>query len=193
MAVGEVAQAHRKTPLWANPMAWALVGALAGAGIFIYSQRQGLDRAARLAARRGTPLAQASAKKLAVAAEGARLIARDLAKDAGLAEEPEAELPHGLSGAELAAPTDPTGLKRPTAHIKSRRRLRSASGDMPNAGQVQDVRARWDAPDVSYEAPVPWMETDMARGVIQTGSLAIGFWLMGYILLSVTGGKPRSF
>jgi hypothetical protein len=159
-----------------------------GAGVFVWSQRRGLERAAR----HELPRAQAAARKMATAAEGAKLIAQDLAKDAGMTQEPDADLPQGVTGADLSAPTDPTGLKRPTAKRHGPRR-RTASGDMPDAGKVQDVRARWDAPDVSYEAPVPWLETDMAKGVEICGGLAIFFWLFGWVLFRVTGNKPRSF
>lgn len=192
MAMGEVAEPPKKTPAWANPMVWGFLGAALGAGIFVWSQRQGIEKAAR----RGLPQAQLAARKLAVAAKGAKAmagdLAGDLAKDTGLAEEPEAELPHGLTGADLSAPTDPTGLKRPVAKRKGPRR-RTASGDMPNAGQVQDVRARWDAPDVSYDAPVPWLETDMAKGVEITGGLAIFFWLFGLFLFRMSSRNPKSF
>lgn len=193
MAMGEVAPVPKKTPAWANPMVWGFLGAAIGASIFVWSQRQGIERAAR----KGLPQAQLAARKLAVAAKDAQqkagALADDLAKDTGLAEEPEAELPHGLSGADLEAPADPTGLKRPVAKRRAVPRRRTASGDMPNSGQVQDVRARWDAPDVSYEAPVPWLETDMAKGVQITGGLAIFFWLLGLFLFRMSSRKPRSF
>ena len=193
MAVGEVVEPPKKTPAWASPMVWGFLGAALGACVFVWSQRQGIERAAR----KGLPQAQLAARKLAVAAQGAKAmagdLAGDLAKDTGLAEEPESELPHGLTGAELSAPTDPTGLRRPVAKRKGGPRRRTASGDMPNSGQVQDVRARWDAPDVSYEAPVPWLETDMAKGVQITGGLALFFWLFGLFLFRMSSRKPRSF
>lgn len=192
MAPGTEPEAPRRRPAWANPMVWGFFGAALGAGIFVWSQRQGLEKAAR----GGLPIAQRqaqlAARKLAKAADGAKLIAEDLAQDAGLAEEPDPDLPMGVTGADLAAPTDPTGLKRPVAKRKGPRR-RTASGDMPNAGGVQDVRARWDAPDVSYEAPVPWLETDMAKGVKLTGGLAVFFGVFGWALFRITGGKPKSF
>lgn len=192
MAMGEVAPPPKKTPAWANPMVWGFMGAALGVGVFVFSQRQGLERAAR----KGLPHAQLAARKLAVAAKDAQqkaeVLADDLAKDTGFKEEPEAELPHGLTAADLEAPTDPTGLKRPVAKRKAVPRRRTASGDMPNSGQVQDVRARWDAPDVSYEAPVPWMETDMAKGVQITGGLALFFWLFGLFLFRMSSRKPKS-
>lgn len=192
MAPGEVAAKPYKRPVWANPMAWGMFGAALGAAIFVWSQRQGIEKAARGNLPKAQRQALLAAKKLAVAAEGAKLIAGDLAKDAGMVEEPDPELPTGVTGADLAAPTDPTSLKRPVAKRKGPRR-RTASGDMPNAGGVQDVRARWDAPDVSYEAPVPWLETDMARGVKLTGGLALFFGIFGYLMFQVTSGKPKSF
>ncbi len=173
-------------------MAWGMLGAVLGAGIFVWSQRAGIEKAARGNLPKAQRQAQLAAKKLAVAAQGAKLIAGDLAKDAGMVDEPDPELPPGVTGADLSAPSDPTSLKRPVAKRKGPRR-RTAAGDMPNAGGVQDVRARWDAPDVSYEAPVPWLETDMARGVKLTGGLAIFFGIFGYLMFSVTGSKPRSF
>ncbi|TPW21210.1 MAG: hypothetical protein FD126_912 [Elusimicrobia bacterium] len=192
MAPGEAEKRHVKPPLWANPMAWGMLGAVLGAGIFVWSQRAGIEKAARGNLPKAQRQAQLAAKKLAVAAQGAKLIAGDLAKDAGMVDEPDPELPPGVTGADLSAPSDPTSLKRPVAKRKGPRR-RTAAGDMPNAGGVQDVRARWDAPDVSYEAPVPWLETDMARGVKLTGGLAIFFGIFGYLMFSVTGSKPRSF
>lgn len=191
MAPGEVAQKPAKRSAWANPMAWGLFGAALGAAIFVWSQRQGIEKAARGNLPKAQRQAQLAARKLAVAAEGAKLIAGDLAKDAGMVEEADPELPVGVTGADLAAPTDPTSLKRPVAKRKGPRR-RTAAGDMPNAGGVQDVRARWDAPDVSYEAPVPWLETDMAKGVKLTGGLALFFGIFGYLMFQVTGSKPKS-
>ncbi|TBR23715.1 hypothetical protein EPO15_05415 [bacterium] len=188
MAPGDVVAPPKPRPAWANPTSWGLLGAALGAVVFVWSQRHGLERAAR----KELPKAQAAARKMAVAAEGAKLIAQDLAKDAGMAEEPDPDLPQGVTGAELSAPTDPTGLKRPVAKRKGPRR-RTASGDMPDAGKVQDVRARWDAPDVSYEAPVPWLETDMAKGVKITGGLAVFFWLFGLFLFRMSSRKPKSF
>ena len=192
MAPGEVGEKPYKRPVWANPIAWGMFGAALGAAIFVWSQRHGIEKTVRGNLPAAQRQAQLAAKKLAVAAEGAKLIAGDLAKDVGMVEEPDSELPAGVTGADLAAPTDPTSLKRPVAKRKGPRR-RTASGDMPNAGGVQDVRARWDAPDVSYEAPVPWLETDMARGVKLTGGLALFFGLFGYLMFSITGSKPKSF
>lgn len=192
MAAGEVLEPPKKTPVWANPIAWGLCGAALGAVIFVWSQRRGLESAARGGLPKAQRQAELAARKLATAAEGAKLIAEDLAKDAGMVEERDPDLPTGVSGAELSAPVDPTGLKRPVAKRKGPRR-RQAWGNLPNAGQVQDVRARWDAPEVSYEAPVPWLETDMGKGVMITGGLAIFFWLFGWLLFRMTSHKPRSF
>lgn len=191
MAPGEAEKRPTKRPIWANPFAWGMFGAALGVSIFVWSQRQGIEKAARGNLPMAQRQAQLAARKLAVAAEGAKLIAGDLAKDAGLVSEADPELPFGVTGADLAAPTDTTSLKRPVAKRKGPRR-RTAAGDMPNAGGVQDVRARWDAPDVSFEAPVPWLETDMAKGVKLTGGLALFFGIFGYLMFQVTGTKPRS-
>lgn len=192
MAPGLEAPENRRRPAWANPMLWGLFGAVLGAGIFVWSQRQALERAAR----RGAPIAQAkaqeAARRLERAAEGAALLADDLAKDAGLAEEPDPDLPRGITAAELEAPTDPTGLKRPAPKRKGVRR-RTAAGDMPDAGKVQDVRARWDAPDVTFEAKVPWSQTEMGRGALMSGGLALFFGFLAWALFSIRGNKPKSF
>ena len=183
---------HRPRPFWARPMVWALFGALVGGGMFLWSQRGGMRRAARI----GLPRAQAAAKQLASAATQAAATAQDLAKDLTPPEPLADELPAGPSAHTLSAPVDPSRPKRRAATGQTRSlagRKRVGERSFKSADGVQDIRQRWDAPDVSYEAPVPWLETDMGRGVQQTGGLAIFFWLLGWFLMRFTSKREKTF
>ena len=180
-----------KRPFWANPMLWASFGALVGLSLFLWSQRGELKRAARS----GLPQAKAAAGELAKAAKGAARSAEDLAKSVSAPEPVPDDLPRGPAADTLAPPVDPT---RPRARgAGSRRSLggrrRVGEKEFAPAADVQDVRARWDAPDVTYEAPVPWRETDMGKGVMLTGGLAIFFWLLGWALFRFTSKRAKTF
>ena len=196
MASPEVKEPPRRVPLWANPAAWGLFGALLGAGIFVFSKRAGLERVAR----RNLPQAQAAARLVARRAEVLAAQAHDAAAKAkeltGTAEPAEAPERVQVSADRLAAPQDPTS--RPRA--KGRTTARSLGGkhhqgdlELPSAGAVQDVRARWDAPDVTYTAPVNWTDTEMGRGVMLTGGLCLFFMVFGYLLFSITNKAAKTF
>ncbi|MBI5596585.1 MAG: hypothetical protein HY928_10895 [Elusimicrobia bacterium] len=180
-----------KRPVWATPALWALCGALIGAGFFVWSQRRGLERAARS----GLPQAKVAARGWAKAAQDAAHSAQDFAKAVSAPEPPADDMPRGPSMDTLAPPVDPS---RPRAKAAGSRRSlggrrRTGEKEFAPAGDVQDVRARWDAPDVSYEAPVPWKETDMGKGVMLTGGLAVFFWLLGWALFRFTSKRAKTF
>lgn len=178
-------------PAWANPMLWALVGAVAGASLFVWSQRGGLKRAARS----GLPQAKVAARELAKAAQGAARSAEDFAKSVSAPEPPADDMPRGPSADTLAPPVDPSRprAKRAGSHRSLGGRKRTGEKEFAPAADVQDVRARWDAPDVTYEAPVPWRETDMGKGVMLTGGLAVFFWLLGWALFRFTSKRAKTF
>ncbi|MBI3299689.1 MAG: hypothetical protein HYZ75_16100 [Elusimicrobia bacterium] len=192
MAASEPDEQPRRTPAWANPLLWAGVGGLLGAGMFMWSMRAGVTRAARAR----LPQAQAAAGQLAAAAKQAAASAQELAKDY-VPQEPVEEAPSGPSADTLAAPVDPSQRRRRSDAGTAGRSLavRTSKRDkgFGSASEVQDIRQRWDAPDVSYEAPVPWGETDMGRGVKQTGGLAIFFWLFGWALFRFTSNREKTF
>ena len=196
MSAPEVKLAPRRTPLWANPAAWGLFGALLGAGIFVFSKRAGLERAAR----RNLPQAQAAARLMAGRAQTLAAQAQQAAAKAkemtGTAEPVEAPEPAQLSADRLSAPVDPTSRPRSRGKTTARSlggKHHIGEAELPSAGAVQDVRARWDAPDVSYTAPVNWTDTEMGRGVMLTGGLCLFFMIFGYLLFTLTNKAAKTF
>lgn len=202
MAGPQEPEPERRRPLWANAKVWALFGALIGAGMFLWSERRALERAARAripqaraAARQAQVTAGQVASAAAKAAGSAAGSAKDLAGDLALPEE-EPEQRSGPSADTLSAPVDPSRPRRRAPTVQARSlagRKRVGEREFKSAGGVQDVRARWDAPDVSFEAPVPWLETDMGRGIKQTGGLAIFFGLLGWVLMRFTSNREKTF
>ncbi|MFH1724245.1 MAG: hypothetical protein ABII00_06440 [Elusimicrobiota bacterium] len=161
---------------WASFGFWMLLGAGLGTAFFAVSQRDALRRAYRA----HLPEAKAVGKDMI---EIAGDLGRKYAPEGGREE----DLPPQPSASSLSAPVDPSAARRRSE--TSRRQRRSLPGrrrigktKYRSAAEVQDVRQRLDAPVIQHEFKVPFLQTDLGRGMTMSFGIACFFGLLGYLL-----------